>query len=456
MGENIIFWGCQIPARFPFIEKSVRAVFERLEYPLKDMDGFTCCPEKALINNLSREIWYMTAARNLALAESARGKGRDVTLIEPCNGCFSTLKTVSSSLNVDPKLKDKVNTGLSSIGLSYNGKVDVKHLIEVFHDVIGTHKIQSEVKIPLSGLKIAVHPGCHMTRPSRAIHFDDPMFPKKFDAIVTALGVESVAYDSKMLCCGGELGNIGDLEEGEALTRQKLIELNKKEIDAIAVACPACFKQFDTQQFMMQRQGEDFNIPVFFISELIGIAFGISPTELGIDSHRVKTDSFFEKWDKAMTKIKKVKEHFDINALSTCYACGACIDDCPAARSIEGYDPREIFAEILKGEMEKLIDDPRIWQCLECHACAELCPQHFGMETVFTALKKLANARGIKPSAVEKGHEMFRKTSRVGEPSIAQRKKLKLPDFPVSGVEELKKLLDENIIKDILKDEEEE
>jgi len=453
MGENIIFWGCQIPARFPFIEKSIRTIFERLEYPLKDLDGFTCCPEKALINNLSHEAWYLTAARNLSIAEDM---GEEITLIEPCNGCYSTLKTVNSELNFDLKLKEKVNRGLSSIGLTYHGKIDVKHLIEILHDVIGTYKIQLLVKAPLNGLKIAVHPGCHMTRPSSAIHFDDPLFPKKFDAIVTTLGAESAAYDSKMLCCGGELSNIGDLEEGEALIREKLLELKSRGIDAIVVACPACFKQFDSQQFMMQRKGEEFNIPVFFISELIGIAFNIPAKELGIDLHRVKTDSFFEKWNEHKERIKKVREYFDTDALKTCYECGACIDDCPAAKSIEEYDPKEIFEKILKGEIDELIDDPRIWQCLECHTCSELCPQVFGMETVFTALKKLANSRGIKPSAVEKGQEMFRKTGKVGEPSLAQRTKLSLPEFPLSGKEELRKLLENDKLKDLFKEKEKE
>src|SRR3990172_6478207 len=109
MGENVIFWGCQIPARFPFIEKSIRAVFKKLEYPIKDMDGFTCCPEKALVNNLSREAWYLTAARNLSVAESA---GDEITLIGPCNGCYSTLKAINSELNYNLHLKEKVNKGL--------------------------------------------------------------------------------------------------------------------------------------------------------------------------------------------------------------------------------------------------------------------------------------------------------------------------------------------------------
>ncbi|OGL49664.1 MAG: hypothetical protein A3H37_01320 [Candidatus Schekmanbacteria bacterium RIFCSPLOWO2_02_FULL_38_14] len=452
MGENVIFWGCQIPARFPFVEKSIRTIFKELDYPLKDLDGFTCCPEKALINNMSEETWYLTAARNLSVAEAS---GKDVTLIQPCNGCYSTLKSVNSELKFDLKLKEKINKGLNAVGAKYDGEgIDVKHLIEVLHDVIGTHKIQSRVKTPLTGLKIAVHPGCHMTRPSNAIHFDDPFFPKKFDAIVTALGAQSAAYETRMLCCGGELGNIGDIKEGEFLTRQKLLDLKKREIDAITVACPACFKQFDGQQFMMQREGEDFNIPVFFVSELVGIAFDISAAELGIDSHRIKTEGFFKKLDESKKKIQKVKEHFDADALKACYECGACIDDCPAARSIEGYDPKELFEKVLKGDVDELLNDPKIWQCLECHTCSELCPQMYGMETVFTTLKKLANSRGTKPGAVEKGQEMFRKTSKVGEPSLAQRKKLKLPETPASGKDELKKLLESELVKELFKKKE--
>ncbi|RMF98337.1 MAG: 4Fe-4S dicluster domain-containing protein [Candidatus Schekmanbacteria bacterium] len=440
MALNAIFWGCQIPARYPFIEKSLRRVFEELEIQIIDIDGFTCCPERALIGNMSEEVWYLTAARNLAVAR--KNAGKPLTLIQACNGCFSTLKKVKEDLDHDLEIRKKVNKGLGHIGLHYEGGVDVKHIVEFLHDVIGADTIKNRVKSSLNGLKIAVHPGCHMTRPSSAIEFDDPLVPKKFDQLIKSLGATNVNYPSKMLCCGGELTNIGNMDEGFAVTRQKLIETTRLNVDALAVACPNCFKQFDNQQFLMQRNGEEFEIPVFYVSELLGLALGIDPKELGLEGHRINTESFFKRWNEEKEKAGKVKEYFDLEALRKCYECRACLDDCPSVKLLDKYDPVTIMGKVLDGKIEEAMEDNAIWECLECHTCSELCPQGFGMEKVFTTLKHFAGEKGKRPAPAKKGIEMFEKTSKIGEPSKAQRKKFNLPDTPSSGFEDWKKMIE--------------
>ena len=440
MAVNAIFWGCQIPARYPFIEKSLRRLFKELEIQTIDIDGFTCCPEKALVHNMSEDVWYLTAARNLAIAR--KNAGKPLTLIQACNGCFSTLKTVKENLDHDLNLRKKVDKGLAHIDLQYEGGVEVKHIVEFLHDVIGADAIKNRVKMKLYGMNIAIHPGCHMTRPSSSIEFDDPLVPKKFDQLIKALGATNVSYPSKMLCCGGELTNIGNMDEGFAVTRQKLIETKGLNVDAIAVACPNCFKQFDNQQFMMERNGEEFGIPVFYISELVGLALGIQPKDLGLEGHRINTESFFKRWTEEEEKAGKVRKFFDLEALRKCYECRACMDDCPSVKLLDKYDPITIMEKVLDGKIEEATEDQAVWECLECHTCTELCPQGFGMEKVFTTLKHLAGEKGNRPSAVQKGLDMFAKTSKIGEPSVAQRKKFNLPETSSSGFTQWKEMIE--------------
>ncbi len=88
-----IFWGCTIPARFPFIEKSTRLVLEAAGGQPVDVEGYTCCPEGTLVKAVDEEAYYVTAARNLMLARAA-----DVPIVTPCNGCYSTFKSVSATL----------------------------------------------------------------------------------------------------------------------------------------------------------------------------------------------------------------------------------------------------------------------------------------------------------------------------------------------------------------------
>ena len=68
MRDTVFFWGCQIPARLPFIEKSIRTVMEILGKDIADIEGFTCCPEAALVKSMGEEEWLIAAARNLANA----------------------------------------------------------------------------------------------------------------------------------------------------------------------------------------------------------------------------------------------------------------------------------------------------------------------------------------------------------------------------------------------------
>ncbi|MDN5348487.1 MAG: heterodisulfide reductase subunit [Clostridia bacterium] len=430
------FWGCQIPARLPFIEKSTRMVLNHLGVAYVDLPGFTCCPEKSLIKNFKEFEWLLVASRNLALAEK---EGLDV--ITACNGCYSTLKEAAAELNNSSELKKKVNERLSALGLTYQGRVQVLHLVEFLHDKVGLSKIRASLRKPLNGLKIAVHNGCHLLRPSSAIRFDDPLKPGKYDALVEALGASSLAYETKMLCCGNGLGNVGEAEESLALTRKKLLEVQAAGADALTVVCPACFMQYDQKQYLAQRQGEHLHVPVFTYPELLGLAMGLDPQELGLDGHRVDTAGFFRVWENYLGAYELVRRHLDLQAVRKCYECGACVVDCPVAESSNTFNPNRLIGEVLAGKIEELISSPEIWKCLECHTCYELCPQKFGMEKVFSTLKHLAMERNILPPPLKGGVDMFMKTGRLGNPDERARKKYGLGPAATTGREDLRKLL---------------
>ncbi len=434
MSEYTLFLGCIIPARFPFMEKSTRLVLSNLGCVLHDLEGATCCPTKSIIKPVGDLAWYVTAARNLALAERA---GHD--LLVPCNGCYSTLKTVEVEMRINPDLREKVNTILSSAGLEYKGDIEVKHLVEVLHDEIGIPKIKQLIKKPFDGMKIASHAGCHMLRPSSSIFFDDPNKPKKFDALIEALGAKSVEYETKMLCCGGNLNTADEPDEASALARMKLHEVTKKA-DALALTCPSCFMQYDSRQYLLQKSGEKLNVPILYYPELLGLAMGFTTQELGMDMHRIDAAEFLSKWDSRYNYLKTLKEVFDLPSLRKCYECGACVNDCPVVKINPEFNPNGIMSRLLSGELDAVIESHNIWRCVDCYTCYELCPQKMGMNKIFDKLKHIAIERGMGPKGFSASIEMFRKEGRLGEPTSV-RKKLKLPEPPKSGGEELRKLL---------------
>ncbi len=294
MSRYAFFWGCTIPARYPFMEKSIRMVLSTLGVDFGDLAGFTCCPEKTMVKNQDPEVWRTMAARNVAVAEEA-----GVDLMAACTGCYSTLKSVSSRLHAYPMEAEEVNGRLARIDLQYRGTADIKHIVEVFHDEVGVGKIRDKVVYPLTGLRIAVHGGCHLVRPSSAIHFDDPFKPTKYDTVVEALGAISVDTKTKMICCGGYLTRVGQQEMCYDMALVKLKDLMDNDVDAMTTTCPECFKVYDNFQQMIQRRGEPVNVPVLTITELMGLAFGFSPEELGLKEHRVSCKPLLEKFEAA-------------------------------------------------------------------------------------------------------------------------------------------------------------
>jgi len=291
MKEFAVFWGCTIQTRFPFLEKSTRIVLDEFNLPYRDVEGFTCCPEKSLVNNIDHRLFTVTAARNVSVVDEI-----NCDLISPCTGCVSNLATVKEELLHNPKGKEEVNRVLKEVNREFTGAAKLSHFVPFFHDQVGANKIRQKIKKDFKGMRFAIHYGCHMIRPSHALKNDDPMEPVKFDNLIRALGGESIDYRTKMMCCGQGLDRVDQHENALELAREKLIELKKIGADALVLCCPSCFLQFDNNQFLMIREGERIGTPVIYFTELLGLALGHGAEELGLNSHRVDVAPFLKKW----------------------------------------------------------------------------------------------------------------------------------------------------------------
>jgi heterodisulfide reductase subunit B len=420
------------------MEKSTRLVLEKLGIGYVDLDGFTCCPEKSVVMNESEMAWLVTAARNLSIAEEA-----GVDLFSPCNGCVGSLAGAARELALHRALREEVNQRLARVGRTYRGTVKVFHLLDLLHDEIGPDYIKTHVEVPLAGLRVAVHAGCHQARPSKDLNADDPLNPRKFDAVIEAIGARSIDYDTKLMCCGGTQNTAGLVEQGARLTREKLVDLRGREVDCLGVSCPACFMQYDIQQHTFRRDGEQFHLPVAYLMELLALAMGIPAGDLALDMHRVPIEEPARQWVARARAVGAVVAGVDMAALRKCLECRACTDICAAHRADETYSPFELMQAILDGRIDEALAHPHVWHCLECYECQERCFQRFGMIEPMKALKRLAVARGLAPKAIQSGLDAFRKTGRLTKPSKAQRQKLGLPDASDSGVEELQTVLDD-------------
>lgn len=436
MNQYVFFWGCTIPGRYPFLEKSLRLLLDRLGVRYREIDGFTCCPEKLLVETLSEEAWYLTAARNLALAERC---GCD--MLVACNGCYSTFRSAISAFHSSSALRKTVEERLAEIGLEYNFRSSVYHIVELLHDRIGPDIIGRAVALPLDGMRVGVHNGCQLLRPAPVVRLDDAARPFKLDDLVRCLGAESLEYHSKLMCCGEALGRSGHPDESTRSARVKLMELEQLGADAIVVVCPACFGQFETQQMALRKDYDGMSIPVFYYSELAAVALGFSPEEIGLDMHRIDARPFFERLEEVARIRGSIPGGFDTAQMERCIACGSCASDCPVVQVDEGYSPHELMRLVLCGRAEEVIEGADIWKCLECGTCTELCPNSFGMVRAIKEAKRMALERGLGPAETLQGIEMFRKAGVLGKTRRRARDRLGLGPVARPGSEELVDLL---------------
>lgn len=281
-----LFLGCVIPARLPYLEASARKIFEKLGIELKDVDGFSCCPDPTGIELIDHKTWLALGARNLSLCNKNGG------VISFCSGCVETLKGVNYFINKDLSVKKEVNKYLQKIGKIYEGKTKVRHFAEVLYENI--EKVKENVEKPLEGFKVAVHYGCHYLRPSEIIQWDDPFEPITVDAIVEALGAESVDYDLKLECCGNPVEK-SDKDLSLLMIDSKLNAIQKSGANCVVVVCPACYQQFEFNQRELNKMNNtNYDIPIFYLSEVVALAFGYKPEELGLNFHRIRPNALFE------------------------------------------------------------------------------------------------------------------------------------------------------------------
>ena len=282
------FFGCVIPGRLPYLEASARKSFEKLGIDVSDQKECSCCPDPTGVAALDHKTWLALGARNLSLYEKD-----NCDVLSMCSGCTETLKAVKHILNQNSEEKEEINSLLKEIGKNYQGKSSIKHFAEILYENI--EKIKENVVKPLNELKIACHPGCHYLRPSEIIQWDDPLEPITLDEIIEALGAEPVDYDMKKDCCGNPLEK-SDKDLSLKLLQNKLESIKKSGADCIVVVCPACYQQFDFNQREINKQfNTDYNFPIFYLTELLALAFGASPDEIGMKFHRTKVNDILQK-----------------------------------------------------------------------------------------------------------------------------------------------------------------
>jgi heterodisulfide reductase subunit B len=265
--------GCTVESSAREYGESVAAVARILGIDLKELADWTCCGA-ASAHATDDMLALALPARNLETADKA---GLD--LVVPCAACYSRLKHADKALRSSEQIE--------GVGNGYKGDFSIKHLVDFIWEQVGEKAILEKVRKPLSGLKTVCYYGCLITRPPRVTGASDPDNPESMDNILQTLGADVKNWSYKTDCCGAE--HVLTMPEVAWKLIGKLFEMAEEaEADAIVVACPMCQSNLDTHQGEVSAQaGKRYNIPVFYFTELMGLAFGDPSAEKWLARHFV-------------------------------------------------------------------------------------------------------------------------------------------------------------------------
>ncbi|MHB1000553.1 MAG: CoB--CoM heterodisulfide reductase iron-sulfur subunit B family protein [Armatimonadota bacterium] len=265
--------GCSLHSTASEYDLSTRSVCSAMGIELEEIPDWNCCGASSA-HAINHDLSIALPIRDLAKAEQM---GMDV--VAPCAACFSRLNSVNAAIKKDPELHDRIN---KEIGIEYKGSTNVLSLLAAI-DKIDPDEIKSRVKKPLTGIKAASYYGCLLLRPPGIIKFDDPENPVSMDNIMTALGAEAVKWPFKTECCGAGL-SLSKSDIVVKLTHDILSMAKRSGANCIVTACPLCQGNLDMRQSQVESTyGEKFDLPVFYFTQLMGLAFGLPASSLGLN-----------------------------------------------------------------------------------------------------------------------------------------------------------------------------
>jgi len=284
-----VFWGCRILTEHYGYEMSVREVMPRLGVELVDLESASCCGDP--IKSVSDPAVTYLSARILAVA--AKTGLND--LLVPCNRCHLTLSEAKYRLEKDPETLDKVKTLLKEEGLKYRTELRIWHTIDLLYDIVKPETIKEKLKTPLSDLNLATHPGCQILRPSEIGRVDDAEAPKKLDELVQILGAKTIDYSEKLDCCGAALLSTHQ-DAALSLAGTKIKTLQSYSVGGLVVSCPECHLMYDVKQEAASTTvGGKLKLPVFYYTQLLGIALGVEKRKLGLHLNQSPVEELLKK-----------------------------------------------------------------------------------------------------------------------------------------------------------------
>jgi len=286
--------GCSLHGTSKEYDMSTRAAMEKVDIELVEPEGWVCCGTTPT-HSTDHVLSTIMPLRSLSVIEHSGYS----YVTAPCPSCFIRLRTAMRDIRQDGELRREVMAQAPDLMMETAGPgntrepyvpaedMKVDHLLTTITERVGYEKVAQTVAKPMKGLKVVCYYGCVITRPPKLTGVKDYEYPTNMDRLVETLGVESIDWSYKTECCGVSLG-ISQLPIALWMTEKILRNAKQVGAEAVVVACPLCHVNLDSRQKQIEEEfGEKFNLPILYLTQLMGLAFGVAPKELGLQKHFV-------------------------------------------------------------------------------------------------------------------------------------------------------------------------
>jgi heterodisulfide reductase subunit B len=276
--ELAYYPGCSLHASSELYDIQCKLVFRNLGIELKEIDDWNCCGATAAAK-IDDFLAIAMPARNLGIADAT---GLPEIMI-PCSSCYSRTLISQKRMSCDPRIKEAIN---EELGHKVEGKIKVSNILEVLKPKAASGEIAEKAKKKLEGLKPACYYGCLLTRfPCDVDVTDDVENPQGMETVLKTLGAEPIDWSYKTDCCGGS-ASVNDAEESLLLMSRIIKDAVARGANCFVSTCPLCQFNVDAYQDRVgEKYGIEKRLPVYFITELIGLSMCFDPIEMQIDRH---------------------------------------------------------------------------------------------------------------------------------------------------------------------------
>jgi heterodisulfide reductase subunit B len=264
--------GCSLHATAREYDDSARAVLSGLGHELVELEDWNCCGATSA-HSLRSDLALLLPARNLALAAQS---GKDLVL--PCAACFNRHKSAAHALQREGPER---SSGVRALGGPFLPAATVRPLLDVVARDVGLDALHSKTRRTLNELPVVSYYGCLLVRPPRVTQFDDPEHPQVMDQLLQAVGAQPRRWECATECCGGGLSLTRPRSAARLVTRLA-DQARESGAEAIVTSCPLCQMNLE----MRQPKGKA-RLPIFFFTELLGLAMGLREAETWWSKHLI-------------------------------------------------------------------------------------------------------------------------------------------------------------------------